>query len=309
MMMGWRADSFLFLLQSLWLASQTCFFFSPRYSYCYPALCRETHPPIFWELRAVITIVQENTEMLRAAAGSWDISHTHTHLGFPFHASGIWKWKLLSRVWLFATPWTSPGQNTGVGSLSLLQGNFLTQKSNWGLLCCRVSEFMASHSFSFCFSITLAQPRLPLQKPDSLSFEGILDTRIHPAPPRHCLLWSRQLSPSTAPCRASLWDSGHLPTPTSTPTQVMLLVLLTHCCTTGVLLSRWLGNSLVLWWQRVGMLCTEKVHPSRHAINPPREVLCTSGWTASFWSFPEAGGSLGESEKVPVPALALWPIS
>ena len=33
-----------------------------------------------------------------------------------------WKWKSLSHVWLFVTPWTSPGQNTGVGSLSLLQG-------------------------------------------------------------------------------------------------------------------------------------------------------------------------------------------
>ena len=28
-------------------------------------------------------------------------------------------------------------KNTGVGSLSLLQGIFLTQKLNWGLLCCR----------------------------------------------------------------------------------------------------------------------------------------------------------------------------
>ena len=27
----------------------------------------------------------------------------------------------------------SPGKNTGVGNLSLLQGNFLTQESNWGL--------------------------------------------------------------------------------------------------------------------------------------------------------------------------------
>ena len=31
-------------------------------------------------------------------------------------------------------PWNSPGQNTGVGNLSLLQGIFLTQESNWGLL-------------------------------------------------------------------------------------------------------------------------------------------------------------------------------
>jgi len=34
-------------------------------------------------------------------------------------------------------PWHSPGQNTGVGSFSLLQGIFLTQGSNWGLLHCR----------------------------------------------------------------------------------------------------------------------------------------------------------------------------
>ena len=31
----------------------------------------------------------------------------------------------------------SPGRNTGVGSLSLLQGIFLTQESNQGLLHCR----------------------------------------------------------------------------------------------------------------------------------------------------------------------------
>ena len=34
-----------------------------------------------------------------------------------------WNWKSLSRVWLFATQY-SPGQNTGVHSLSLLQGIF-----------------------------------------------------------------------------------------------------------------------------------------------------------------------------------------
>ena len=43
------------------------------------------------------------------------------------------KWKSLSSVQLFATPWTSPcnslGQSTGIGSLSILQGIFPT----WGL--------------------------------------------------------------------------------------------------------------------------------------------------------------------------------
>ena len=37
----------------------------------------------------------------------------------------------------FSRPWNSPGQNTGVGSLSLLQGIFPTQGSNPGLLHCR----------------------------------------------------------------------------------------------------------------------------------------------------------------------------
>ena len=35
------------------------------------------------------------------------------------------------------SPWNSPGQNTGVDSLSLFQGIFLTQELNWGLLHCR----------------------------------------------------------------------------------------------------------------------------------------------------------------------------
>ena len=32
--------------------------------------------------------------------------------------------------------WNSPGQDTGAGSLSLLQGIFPTQELNWGLLHC-----------------------------------------------------------------------------------------------------------------------------------------------------------------------------
>ena len=35
------------------------------------------------------------------------------------------------------SPWNSPGQNTGVGRLSLLQGIFPTQELNQGLLHCR----------------------------------------------------------------------------------------------------------------------------------------------------------------------------
>ena len=44
--------------------------------------------------------------------------------------------------------WNSPGQNTGVGSLSLLQGIFPTQGSNPGLLHCRWILYQLSHKRS-----------------------------------------------------------------------------------------------------------------------------------------------------------------
>ena len=44
--------------------------------------------------------------------------------------------------------WNSPGQNTGVGSLSLLQGIFPIQGSNLGLLHCRQILYQLSHKGS-----------------------------------------------------------------------------------------------------------------------------------------------------------------
>ena len=43
------------------------------------------------------------------------------------------------------SPWNSPGQNTGVGSLSPLQGIFPTQGSNPGILYCRLILYQLSH--------------------------------------------------------------------------------------------------------------------------------------------------------------------
>ena len=45
-------------------------------------------------------------------------------------------------------PWNSPGQNTGMGSLSLLQGIFPTQGSNPGLSHCRQILYQLSHKGS-----------------------------------------------------------------------------------------------------------------------------------------------------------------
>ena len=46
------------------------------------------------------------------------------------------------------SPWNSPGQNTGVGSLPLLQGIFPAQESNQGLLHCRWILYQLSHQGS-----------------------------------------------------------------------------------------------------------------------------------------------------------------
>ena len=45
--------------------------------------------------------------------------------------------------------WNSPGQNTGMGSLSLLQGIFPTQESNWGLLYCRRILYQLSYHIRY----------------------------------------------------------------------------------------------------------------------------------------------------------------
>ena len=65
------------------------------------------------------------------------------------------------------SPWNFPGQNTGVGSLSLLQGIFPTQGLNPGLLHCREMLYQLSHKrnpkilkwLAYPFSSGSSQPR------------------------------------------------------------------------------------------------------------------------------------------------------
>ena len=54
------------------------------------------------------------------------------------------------------SPWNSPGQNTRVGCLSLLQGIFPTQESKRGLLHCRWTFYQLSYQGSpLCFAVNL----------------------------------------------------------------------------------------------------------------------------------------------------------
>ena len=84
---------------------------------------------------------------------SCGFSSSHVWMWELDHKEG-WKWKSLSCVQLFATPWKPnpslqpPGKpkKTGEDSLSLLQWIFLTQELNWGLLCCRRSQHSRNDS-------------------------------------------------------------------------------------------------------------------------------------------------------------------
>ena len=60
------------------------------------------------------------------------------------------------------SPWNSPGQNTGVGSLSLLQGIFPTQGSNRGLLHRRRIRYRLRHKGSYNGKHLLKYPELLL---------------------------------------------------------------------------------------------------------------------------------------------------
>ena len=113
--------------------------------------------------------------------------------------------KLLGRVRLFANPWNSPGQNTGVGSLSLLQGIFPTQGSNPGLPHCRQILYQLSH----------------LGSPEMLVLALIRQLRMH--------AYEKPCQPgATGRARFSVrtgWETQSHGTLGGTPRQTMVLVL------------------------------------------------------------------------------------
>ena len=63
-------------------------------------------------------------------------SESHSAVSDPLRPHGLY------------SPWNSPGQKTGVGSLFLLQGIFPTQRSNPGLPHCRRILYQLSHKGS-----------------------------------------------------------------------------------------------------------------------------------------------------------------
>ena len=66
----------------------------------------------------------------------WSESESCSVVSYSLRAHGLY------------SPWNSPGQNAGVGTLSLCQGIFPTQGSNPGLPHCRQILYQLSHKGS-----------------------------------------------------------------------------------------------------------------------------------------------------------------
>ena len=86
--------------------------------------------------------------------------------------------------WLkkFHSPWNSPGQNTGVGSLSFLQKVFPIQGSNPGIPHCRWIIYHLSYQGSpnkhYEVEVKVTQSCSTLCDPKDYTVHGILQARI-----------------------------------------------------------------------------------------------------------------------------------
>ena len=72
------------------------------------------------------------------------------------------------------SPWNSPGQNTGVGSCSLLSGIFPTQGLNSGLLHCRQIHYQLSHQESPLPCVKQIAGRKLLHKTRSSAWHSVM---------------------------------------------------------------------------------------------------------------------------------------
>ena len=95
-------------------------------------------------------------------------------------------------------PWNSPGENTGVGCHFLLQGIFLSQELNWGLLHCRQIPYQLSHQGS------PGVKHMPIIYPSHFSSPRVTRPHEHTKTCTH-------LPPATSPTVAQNWKPSKNP--------------------------------------------------------------------------------------------------
>ena len=120
--------------------------------------CSKSYPLSWWSHLTISSSVIPFSSCLQSfpASGS-----------FPMNNWSVWNFvgkvmsllfNMLSRLIIAflpkSSPWNFLGQNTGVGSLSLLQGTFPTQGSNSGLPHCKWILYQLSHKGSLSLSLT-----------------------------------------------------------------------------------------------------------------------------------------------------------
>ena len=139
---------------------------------CY-FLKRATEAPVSWSGKGFLK--EEILELLIFLRG-WRVSHC-CELERVFPGSSLVAWKKVKEIvhcsvmsnslwppWTIAcqalSPWDFPGKNTGMGCHFLLQGIFLTQGLNLGLLHCRQILYRLNHQVTVirihgfhCFSL------------------------------------------------------------------------------------------------------------------------------------------------------------
>ena len=98
--------------------------------------------------------------------------------------------------------WNSPGQNTGVGSHSLLQGILPTQESNWGLLHCRWILYQLSYQVLQVKKKSKSRQKIGLkqlsEKDWVIRLFNVVRIRIYHHSNREGLTWTEKHFPQTS---------------------------------------------------------------------------------------------------------------
>jgi len=117
-----------------------------------------------WEMRIQVSLIKLDikqscknvkSSILLIIVLFWKYYYTNIFICIMHQVLCLLKWSesrsvmsdslWLHRLWTIYSPWNSPGQNTGMGSLSFLQGIFPAQGLNPGLPHCRQILYQLSH--------------------------------------------------------------------------------------------------------------------------------------------------------------------